>query len=1317
MADYYDSIGQADELTTNYERFQANKAAKEALGPDYKWEGIKASASDVMSPFALKRAWDRRESQFREEPAWQISEELKTDLMHEYNQDEVKQLSESTSEAEFLAKKRYIQEDRDRLYAKSALGLTGIAADIAFSAMDPVSWGLGLITGGLGVGAKSAGIAKAAKIALATGVENAAVEQILAMGDTQHQGIDTVMAFATGAAIGGAMSPFIRAKKPGKAALADEADDAFRMDAENYVTGEALNGVPRKPTNLDTYKINRYVNAKSIELERAYNSKATWDGKKFGEAKKRVQEIDREIEIMKFKEAGPEKALGKVRDEQRAFIKEVQPEREAIKARYAETEMKLREKIDKLDKKLQEKDTPKTQAKLWKAETELREAAEKMTKEIADLESKLKGRIHKAEYKLRRALNAKAELKVGRRDELLTERLGLMKDIDTAIKAGRAGKELNMWNRMSREQRAKQIFGDDLPTLDAEVARQNKGRADFDPKMNAKVHETVDVDDEGIITESKTAPFGSAGAAAAGFRPLHKLFDVNVPMRQVISRFAFDGGKVPKALEGWSVLPKFTQWAHSPFTRLSKSDNMAIRGLNYHLLSAGQGGPANPTGAAAVWSDIYSKQFRSALKNRVADGMDMYRAENNISRMKMLFKPEVTHQFYKDIITEVKYPGSISSEGVRLAAEGCRDFFEVAGKSMKNKGVYGFENLELDRNYFSTIVDEVRVADHCHSHGIDKVQALLSEAYQRGEYKLSKEIADYVARGYVARSLDHSLKMAEFPTKVKDVDIDRMVEGLKKAGVPDDVIEMFIYESAESNLTQGMSNRAKKSLLPDLQTELNGLKMIDLIESDVPKLLEAYTREAAGSSAMSKLGFKTRREAKEFLVELKKDAYNQGFNRQETDAEIQILSDCIDMIYGRSIEKNPGSPFVKNLSRVRDFTSMVRLQTMGLSTIPEIARVTAKRGLGAVMEAIPDIGVFGTKGLRAGKKWSGELTNPKLKELEEMFYITGEDHILYPGYLRIDNIEESATYKSLGSYVDNCLAQGRKYQEVISAFRYIQGSGERLSLNALSNKMKRWADDQIDLNSFLTQADINDAGWHDGFLDQVKEWMQANPKTEMYEGKEIRLFNIGKMPLEMRERIVLGLHQLTMRDMQRPMIGELPTWMNKWFGSTATQFRNFSLLSLNKQLIHDIRHDQMAGAIIAMHSMFLSFVAYGAKTMYNGIGKDQSYYQQAFSPSGLTFGLLNNMGQLASVGLVGDMMSTLGAMPSNWMASPGKSGFRAMSAESVPIVGMGTDILKTARSISDLDVEKTIKDVHKIVPFGKAAGIHQALNAISGALD
>jgi len=1324
MGDYYENIGLADQPITNYERFQAKKAAEEATGPDAVLKGLEASASSAMTPFAAKRAWDRRSSQFEDDPTWEITDDLRSDLMHEYNKHEMEELEKSGSESEFLARKRYIQEDRDRLYAKSALGLKGIVADVAFSLLDPTAWVLGAGTGMLGVGAKATGLAKAAQVATMAGMENAFLEGILAQGDTQHEAIDTVIAFGGGATIGAAMSPFVRTRGGRRVDLADEADDAFRRDAENFVADEVLKNSPRPQTDIDTYKVQRHINTRDIELNRAYKAGEAWDNARFGEAKRRIKQIDKELEIESLREESPALHRERVREEQRSFIKKAEPERQKIKEQYREGIAKQQEKIIKIEKKLAQKDTPKQQAKLWKEELRLREIQAEMTGKISRLESKLKARIHKAEYKFRKATNQTAKRAVDLRNTLLRERLQLNHGMDLAIKSRKAGKELQAWNNMTYGQKIQSIFGEDLPTISSKMQEQAKGRVDLNSDAKVKVDETVGVDDEGIITDTKTAPLGSAGAAAAGFRPLHRLYNLADPVKQSIQRFAFDGGKVPKALEGWSLFPKFTKWAHSPFTRLSKSDNLTIRGLNYHLLSAGQGGPANPTGAAAVWSDIYGKQFRSAVRNRIAEGMDIYRKANNIGRMQMMFKPEVTHQFYKDVIMEVKYPGSIADDGVKLAAEGCRDLFEVAGKSMKTRGVKGFENLDLDRNYFSTIVDETRIATACREHGIDKVEALLSDAYQRGEFELPKQTADYVARGYVARALDHTLKMTEFPTKVRNVDIDRMVKGLKDANVPDDVIESFISEAAESNLVQGMSNRAKKSLRPDLQTELNGLKMIDMIESDVPKLLESYTREAAGSSAMARLGFKTRREAKEFLMEVKKDSYNQGFNKADIDQEVQILSDCIDMIYGRSIEKDPGSTFIRNMSRVRDFTALMRLQTMGLSTIPEIARVTGKRGLGTVMDAIPDVGIFGTRGIRAGKKWSGELTNPKLRELEDMFYITGEDHILYPGYLRIDNIEESAVYKSLGSYVDNCLARGRRVQEVISAFRIMQGSGERLSLNALANKMKRWADDEIELGKFLNNSDINDAGWHDGFLDQVKEWMQANPRTEMHEGREIRLFNAGKMPLEMRERLVLGLHQLTMRDMQRPMIGEMPTWMNKWFGSTLTQFRNFSLLSLNKQLIHDIRHDQMAGALIAMHSIFLSYVAYGLKAWHNGVGrKDQdAYFKQAFGPTGLAFGMLNNMGQLASLGLAGDVLATLGALPSDWMAAPGKRGFRSMTPSSIPIVGMGSDMLNIGKDAVDTvkwdaDPSKTFRDLQKVVPFGKAAGIHQALNAISGALE
>ena len=115
-------------------------------------------------------------------------------------------------------------------------------------------------------------------------------------------------------------------------------------------------------------------------------------------------------------------------------------------------------------------------------------------------------------------------------------------------------------------------------------------------------------------------------------------------------------------------------------------------------------------------------------------------------------------------------------------------------------------------------------------------------------------------------------------------------------------------------------------------------------------------------------------------------------------------------------------------------------------------------------------------------------------------------------------------------------------------------------------------------------------------------------------------------------------------------------------------------------------------------------------------------FKKAFSPAGLSFGILNNMGQLASVGLAGDMMATLGALPQDWMAAPGKQGFRALSPSAVPILGMGSDLMNVGKDgvglfKGEFDPSQTLKDLQKVVPFAKAAGIHQALNAISGSLE
>lgn len=1326
MVDYYDNIGLSEQPISADVRFLVDQ------GREKDTDFLGAAFQEAMSPFAMKRIYDRRSSQFQADSDWAITEDIKKDLDLNYNQKETDYLTQSRSENEFLSRKKYIQEDRDRMMAIGQAGGKGILANMAFSLFDPVGIAAGALTGGLGFGAKATGLAKAARVGLLSGLENAAVESILMQGNTQSEATDLITAFAGGAVIGGAMSPFFHTRKPGAAKLIDDAEHSLRADAENFVSSEAIKGFDHPTSGYDMPKVRRHINTRQIELERAYDSGAAWSNRKIGETKAKIKKLEAEVAAEDVNMRNAQKSVefhrNKVLDEQRAFIKKAQPKREAIKAEYAEKLKAQRERIKKVEKRLESKDTPKTQAKLWKEEEKLRILASEQTAALNELEVKLKGRVNAAEFKLRQRINTLARSTADRRDLLTTRLMKSRNDLQLAYRSRKAGKELKLWNNMTDEQKTRHLFGDKVPTKEGEVARQIRGFKAIDPDVRVSVAETVDIEtlpdgvEASTVQAQSAAPLGSAGAAQAGFKQIHRLHKIGDDAQSKLAQFARDGGSVPDDLRGRQILPNFTRKLQAIHTRLSNSDNMVVRGLNYHLFEAGQGGSANPDGTAALMSDIYGKQFRSAMRGRLRDGMDTWRRNQGISQLDMIFKPKNASSFYKKVMIETAHPGSFSDEGIISAAAGVRDQLQMAGRSRKAAGEAGFENLDLDPNYITRVVDESLIKTACHQHGKEKVAELLSESYQRGKYNLDKATADYIARGYVARSLDHSLTMRSFSPNVSTTDIDRIAESLRKAGVPDDIIKEFMEETAQSNLSKGISNRAKKSFEPDLRTELNGLKMIDLIDSDLPKLLESYTREAAGGTAMARLGFKTRRQALEFLNDVQKGAENNGLDLTATAEEIQVIEDGINLIYGRSINTEPGSAFVRNLSRLRDATAFLRLQTMGVSTIPELARVTAQRGLANVLEACPDLGaIAGTKGLREGGTHAGRFLRKDLDELEQMLYYVGEDHVMYPGYLRVDNIEESALYNSLGGMVDNALAQGKKVQEIISAFRMVQGSGEKLAVRSLGIQIKKWVDD---LGDGLSKANINDAGWHDGFMDELRAWMKANPQTTVNNGKEVRMFNFGKMPPDMQEKLVLGMHRLVSRDMQRPLIGETPTFMKKWFGQTLTQFRNFSITSLGKQLMHDIRHDRIAGSIIAMHSLAMSFAAYSISTLHRAIGREdqEEYLKKAFRIDEIIFGSLNRMGQLASVGIAGDMLATLGALPDDMMAAPGQSGYRGMTSTSVPILGAGGDVKGLIKDTFDAmkgdgNASKFVKDLQKVTPFGKAIGINQAFNAVSGALD
>jgi len=1344
MADYYDQFIQGDDPFSTDLRYIAEATKKEPEG-GY----LGAAFREAWTPMAISRIYDRRSSQFEEDQAWEIGEDVQKDLDLSYNRKETEYLTEALSEQEFVARKGFIQEDRDRQIAIAESGGAGVVASLAFSLFDPVGIAAGLVTGPVAGAAKLSGIARTLTMAGLSGVENVAIERILMEGNTQSSYADLAMAFGMGSIIGGGISAVTRGKHPHAAAGADELDSAMRMDAESVVGKETLDAVRAEAVGpmeavapeMDYAKVTRGMETHEGSLTRETNAGNEMTAGRQKQSRKRIKELEAEIEIHNKEISEAQGEVTAHRDEifeqQKVFVEEIGPKRDEVRAKYEERIKAQEERIAIVEANLEAARKPeKFAAKLWKEEVKLDEMRKTQAKELNALELDLKKKIAKAEAKFNKELSKRSKKAKVRRSGLQDEIQMHHERLGVAADARNAANKLRAWRGMDETTKIKTLYGDEIPTIKAEVEAQI---------ASAKPYETgeieIPVEVEGIAAPGPEASTvigfkpttGTVGAMRAEGPLLQRAFD-NIPDESVkhITRFSYDGGNVPEDLKGMRIpqkifgmqVPRWTRHLESIHTRLINSDNMAIRGLAYNLFEAPQGGTAAKyTAAARVKNN--QNQIRSAMRNRLEEGMGEWGKSKNISFLDMRMKPDNFQTYHKQVILEVKYPGTFTDDSIINAAAGVRDQLSLAGGLRQSVGEAGFDNLDLDANYVPTILDETKIKAATLQNR-QALKDLISLGYQRGKHTLPPDVADLIADSYIARSLDHSLTGRNFIRRVTTTDLATVEKKLLDAGIPPETVRDFFDRTMASEMKEHLDNRAKASFGPDISVELNGMKFVDLIDNDLPKLLESYTRDAAAGHAMGKLGFRSKIEVEQFLADVEKQSTNHGLNPVDIAEELQVLYDGVNLLYGRSLNPDAHSPFVRHLGQLRDATGFLRLQTVGISSIPEVARVSAQRGLSGVLEACPDlgIGIHGTKAMREGGKYSGQFKRADLEELEAVLGYVGEDHVLYPQGLRADNIEESGAYSRMEETINNGLAMGKRMQEVASGFRLVQGGGEKIAARSLGNQIKAWADG--DLGRALSPANIKDAGWHDGFLDNLKTWMTENPATDTFEGRDYRLFNFGQMPADMQEQLQIGMHRLVMRDMQRPFVGETPTFMHKWLGQTMTQFRSFSLLSFEKQLLHDIRHDRAAGAVIAAHSAMMAYVAMTIKAIHANLGKDDAAEQIKNKLTGLNAvkGVINGMGQVAAWGIAKDGLATFGLLPAEMMSAPNQVGARGLTGSSVPVLGLAADVAEVGKNVADMvfrDKEgielKTVKSVQGITPFGRAIGINQAWNAMFNLLD
>lgn len=1213
-----------------------------------------AIESEWITP-AIGRMMER-DKEFTPVTGYKVPENIQDDLSREWGYEMSREITKGVqSEEELNFRLANAEADKKRQEVLSRNGFAGVGAQLAAGLLDPAGWGLSIAAAPVAGAIKVKRLGHVFKTALVAGAENAALEAILAESNYTRDIDDVMVAAGFGMAMGGTIGA------------------ATRNRANGLGQPE---GTPRPETATVVEGADEFDKAASVAVREAMEYDAYMAMRNYEPLKAR--EVDAELEIFNHMERLRGDAKVRMSSKEKGLLKK----------------------------------------EVRKLEDEIASLGGRKTDDMAAAAAEVgvpKGKGERLDLDVARAAIARSY------DEPIKDLTARVDDLKGKLARGEgvdaAKAELKRFANLEREAMVKELGLDVAPRQVDPTSAVRDALAAL--KAERKPTPTMKHDEAKAAEEAKAKQKDdSIGAARVKDSEIEgEQFDLSDNMEDLMDTLA---------REAYSSNVKPMKWAGNAGSISSvilNSQNPVFRGIGLRMLENAQGGAYHGK-TASILSNVNNNLIRSAEKNRYNDGFSQFLKDNKLKPTDFL-KPSVTRDFNNQIYSAiVKGIPDDTPPGVKLAAEGIADKFAKGLELRKAAGEKGFEDVSSAKDYVPVIFDGIGVTQAVNRMGgKEGVIELLSKGYQTGKYKMGKKAADALAKVQYIRASDSTLSSrVSFDRVVSQQQQAQLVEDLRKAGVPDNIIDNFIEGAEVAEMAESVSNRAKASMGINTQAEYNGVKVQDLLNTNVGELAENYGKEAAGGAAFARMGFPTRQSVLNAIDAGERAGRNMaGADTKQIKqlrGEAEMLRDAVRMIYGNTIDADPNSAIVRGTRRVREVTGLLRLQQMGFAQMSEISRAITKMGLGTVLSSVPATKFLRSRAAREGGTARGAVTEPELREMEELIGYIGEDNWLSGWNVRHDEFGESAdTVGRLTAVVDNGLAMGSRVNTWLSGFKAIQGGSEKIVARSINKRLK----EHLSGGKQLPQRDLDEVGLDADTMKRLKRHFDENPAYADYNGQQVRMMNFDAMEPDLRETVGVAVRRMSGRLIQRNFIGDEGMWMNKWWGKAITQFKSFSIVSIEKQLIHDLRGDKIAAAQILGWSSLLAFAAYSTQMQMQAIGRadrDQ-FLEDKFSMHNMAMGTFNKMPQVAGFSLGGDFLATLGVMPDSMMQAPGRMGFQQQGfGELVAGAGMVGDVFDFSRALSkyatgddDVSTRQIVDKMRRLIPFANSIGVGQMSKA------
>lgn len=1206
-----------------------------------------------------QRALERNTTEFAKQEGYEVPEQTKDDLSKEYGYEIAQEITKDVVSPEDLNyRMANAKSDKERNQVLARNGFAGFSAQLAAAAFDPVGWAASLVAAPVAGAIKVGRVGRILKTAAIAGAENAALEAVVNQGDYQRSADDVLVAAGFGMIMGGTIGMATRERIRGVGEGTTEAPAGVTRDLETVVRGADEFDANASRAVRDAMEYDAYMAARNYEPTRAPEVD-------------QMQAIADHLDDLRSQ--GNVRMSGKEKGKLKESIRQTEAELESYKASQVEA----------------------------RAQHAATKGAARSATEALDTSVELKA--------ISRRFDGPIQDAQARLDDLRGR-------LTAADNAGKMKDEHKRFSQLPRDMQIKEL-GLDQPARKVEVRSAVKEalaaiRAER-VKTPTEVHAEKIAAQEAATGNPKDDSIGAARVKDSEIAS--EQFDLSERMDDLMDDLA-------REANASNVRPMKTFGLGSASSVLMNSTNPINRGLALRLLENAQGGAYHGK-TASILSNVYNNLIKTAERNRYNDGFAAFIKENNLRAVDYL-NPAVYRDFDNQVYSAIaKGIPADTPPGVKLAAEGLADKLKTSLEIRKKAGEAGFENVNSAVDYMPVIMNGIKITEATNKIGKEGVIALLSKGYQTGKFKMGKKSADAVAKVQYLRASDSTLSSrVSFDRVVSQEQQVMLIEDLKKAGVPDSIIDNFIETTDLAEMADSVSSRAKQSLGINTQAESGGLRVQDLLNTNVGELVENYGKEAAGGAAMASMGFPTRQAAYNAIDASERAGRNMAGNSskeiQKLRQEADMLRDSVRLIYGNTIDADPNSGIVRGTRRVREITGLLRLGQMGFAQLPELARSITKMGVGTVLKSVPATKFLRSRAAREGGTAQGRLLEPELREMEELVGYIGEDNWLTGWNVRHDEFGETAdNMRSISQIVDNGLALGSRINTVLSGFKAIQGGSEKIVARSINKRLK----DHLSGVKEIPKRDLDEIGLDENTMARLKRHFDDNPKFEEYNGQQVRMLNFDAMEPDLREAVGIGVRRLSGRLIQRNFVGDEGIWMNKWWGKALTQFKSFSIVSVEKQLIHDLRGDKIQAAQILAWSTLLGYASYATQMQMQAIGREDSdkFLDEKFKNENIAMGVFNKLPQVAGFGLAGDALATFGLMPDAMMQAPGRMGFRQQGfgdlVAGAGVIGDFTDfgraMVRYANGDDDLSTRQLVDKGRRLVPLANTIGVGQMTKA------